>query len=55
MCSAFISSSSGAAAQLPGLTVGNAAAVDAALLAAEGVQDDEVGRMLFFLLTFVSQ
>jgi hypothetical protein len=31
------------AAQLPGLTVGNAAAVDAALSAAEGVQDDEVG------------
>ncbi|WIA23852.1 hypothetical protein OEZ85_013510 [Tetradesmus obliquus] len=29
------------AAQLPGLTVGNAAAVDAALSAAEGVQDDE--------------
>jgi hypothetical protein len=37
---------SGAAAQLPGLTVGNAAAVDAALSAAEGVQDDEVGEII---------
>jgi hypothetical protein len=33
---------SGAASQLPGLSVGNAAAVDAALTAAEGLQDDDV-------------
>jgi hypothetical protein len=38
--------SGGATAQLPGLT---SASVDAALSAAEGVQDDEVGFVVSFL------